>query len=438
MAKRISKNEFRYGVEGWYNGVESTAFTRNIVTGDETPLNTRYASGGSRMNSIAVYATHTLEINDRLIINDGIRYSFVGLNAKFTDTTFFKFPFTAADQNNGALNGNLGVIYMPDKNTRVIAGISSGFRAPNVDDLSKVFESTPGNVIVPNDDLEPEYTYNGEVGITHIVGGRFTMSATGYYTLFRNALTVKDYTYNGLDSILYEGVMSNVVAVQIAEAQTIGVTKTENFKADFEKKKDISAYLDYEGPKKNIQILKCGIGEEVYEMYPELKEKRVGLGVANIVLEYLDNLNRFEFTEDKTEIKNRMVQQFKASNAGISENKIEGRGKIKLANYFVEIEVYDYSVSEDETINLKDGIKDNMVTRIGLQVRFTNAENGTIIAASGLGEAKTTRELTLVSDASVDPIKFNQSTISISTKKALDVACANILDKMIKKGVFEK
>jgi hypothetical protein len=152
----------------------------------------------------------------------------------------------------------------------------------------------------------------------------------------------------------------------------------------------------------------------------------------------LDNLNRFEFTEDKTEIKNRMVQQFKASNAGISENKIEGRGKIKLAHYFVEIEVYDYSVSEDETINLKDGIKDNLVTRLGLQVRFTNAENGSIIAASGLGEAKTNRQLTLLSDATVDPIKFNQSTISISTKKALDIACANILDKMIKKGVFTK
>jgi hypothetical protein len=226
--------------------------------------------------------------------------------------------------------------------------------------------------------------------------------------------------------------------VNVLTAQTIGTTKTEEFKADFEKKKDISAYMDYEGPKKYIQILKCGIGEEVYEMYPELKEKRVGLGVANIVLEYLDNLNRFEFTEDKTEIKNRMVQQFKASNAGISENKIEGRGNIKLAHYFVEIEVYDYSVSEDETINLKDGIKDNMVTRLGLQVRFTNAETGAIIAASGLGEAKTTRQLTLVSDATVDPIKFNQSTISISTKKALDVACANILDKLIKKGVFPK
>jgi hypothetical protein len=234
------------------------------------------------------------------------------------------------------------------------------------------------------------------------------------------------------------GILLITSGVDVLHAQTIGKTKTEDFKADFEKKKDISAYLDYEGPKKYIQILKCGIGEEVYEMYPELKEKRVGLGVANIVLEYLDNLNRFEFTEDKTEIKNRMVAQFKASNAGISENKIEGRGNIKLAHYFVEIEVYDYSVSEDETINLKDGIKDNMVTRLGLQVRFTNAETGAIIAASGLGEATTKRELTLLSDATVDPIKFNQSTISISTKKALDIACANILDKLIKKGVFTK
>jgi len=230
-----------------------------------------------------------------------------------------------------------------------------------------------------------------------------------------------------------------ILLVQLgAYSQTIGTTKTEEFKAEFEKKKDISAYLDYDGPQIPIQILKCGISDEVYEMYPELKEKRVGLGVANISMEYLENLNRFKFTEDKTEIKNRMVKQFQASQAGISENKLDGRGKINLAQYFVTIEVYDYSISEDETISLKNGIKDNMVTRLGLQVRFTNAETGVVFGASGLGEAKTVRELTLLSDATVDPIKFNQSTISIATKKALDIACANILDRMIKKGIFTK
>lgn len=229
-----------------------------------------------------------------------------------------------------------------------------------------------------------------------------------------------------------------ILTTSFVSAQTIGTTKTEEFKADFEKKKDISAYIDYDGPQIPIQILKCGISDEVYEMYPELKEKRVGLGVANISMEYLENLNRFKFTEDKTEIKNRMVKQFQASQAGISENKLDGRGKINLAEYFVTIEVYDYSISEDETISLKDGVKDNMVTRLGLQVRFTNAETGVVFGASGLGEAKTVRELTLLSDATVDPIKFNQSTISIATKKALDIACANILDRMIKKGIFTK
>ena len=234
-------------------------------------------------------------------------------------------------------------------------------------------------------------------------------------------------------------ILLGIILISITSfGQTIGSTKTEQYKASFETKADISAFLDYEGPKKNIQLLKCGINDEMYEMYPELKEKRVGLGVANIVLEYLDNLNRFEFTEDKTEIKNRMVKQFQASQAGISQDKLDGRGKIRLAHYFVEIEVYDWSVSDDEEVNLKDGVKNTMVTRLGLQVRFTDAETGEIIAASGLGEAKTTRELTLLSDATVDPVKFNQSTVSIATKKALDIACARILDRMIKKGIFTK
>lgn len=232
-------------------------------------------------------------------------------------------------------------------------------------------------------------------------------------------------------------VLSMIMLSNTLIAQTVGSTKTEQYKASFETSIDIERFLDYDGPTIPVQILKAGISDEMYEMYPELKEKRVGLGVANISMEYLENLNRFRFTEDKTEIKNRMVKQFQASQAGIAENPLDGRGKINLAEYFVTIECYDYSVSEDETVNLKDGVKNLMVTRIGLQVRFTNAETGVVFGASGLGEATTTRELTFLSDATVDEVKFNQSTISIATKKALDIACARILDRMIKRGIFE-
>jgi hypothetical protein len=223
-----------------------------------------------------------------------------------------------------------------------------------------------------------------------------------------------------------------------ANAQTVGKTQTEQYKASFETSVNIDSLMNYDGKQIPIQILKIGINDEVYEQYPELKEKKVGLGVANIVLEYLENLNRFTFTEDKTEIKNRMVKQFQASQAGISADTLDGRGKIRLAHYFVTIEVYDFSISEDETVNMTNGVKNTVVTRLGLQIRFTDAETGQIIAASGLGEAKTVRELSLINDDNLSEVKFNQSTIGISTKKALDIACSRILLRMIKKGVFPK
>jgi hypothetical protein len=229
-----------------------------------------------------------------------------------------------------------------------------------------------------------------------------------------------------------------LLLLSVTASAQVATTKTENFKASFETKIDISQYMDYDGVTIPIQILKCGISDEMYEQYPELKEKRVGLGVANITLEYLENLNRFTFTEEKTEIKNRMVKQFQASQAGFTQDKLDGRGKIRLAHYFVEIECYDYSISEDEEIRVKDGIKETVVTRIGLQVRFTNAETGEIIAASGLGEAKTTREASLLNDENLSEVKFNQSTIGTATKKALDIACARILSRMVKKNVFPK
>ena len=224
---------------------------------------------------------------------------------------------------------------------------------------------------------------------------------------------------------------------QKATSQVIGKTITEDYKASFEKKSNIDSLLEYNGPKIPIQILSLGISEEVYAMYPELKDKRVGLGVTNIVVEFLEETNHFTFTEDKTEIKNRMVKQFQASQSGITQDKLDGRGKIRLAHYFAYIECYDFSVSEDETLNMKDGVKNTVVTRLGLQVKFVDAETGEYFTGSGLGEAKTVRELTLMNDDNFSEVKFNQSTIGTSTKKALEIAAGKILLRMHKKGIFK-
>ena len=220
----------------------------------------------------------------------------------------------------------------------------------------------------------------------------------------------------------------------IASAQKIGSVKTEEYKADFEKKQSLEVVSDYNGdiviP---IQILKIGINEELYEMYPELKDKRVGLGVSNIVLEYLESTNRFKFTEDREEIKQKMIAQHIASAKGISENKIEVKGNVILAKYFVYIEVYDFSIGEDEEVSTS-GAEIKQKTILGLQVRFVDAQTGEIITGSGSGEAVTVKKANLLDG--IDDIKFNQSTIGVSTKKSLETASSRVVSKMIKKGIF--
>ena len=217
-----------------------------------------------------------------------------------------------------------------------------------------------------------------------------------------------------------------------------GSIKTEQYQASFEKSKSIDSVPEYNDTVKiPIQLLKIGINEELYAMYPELKDKRVGLGVTNIVLEFLEMTNRFVFTEDKLEIKERMINEFKASAKGFTENKIDGKGKIKLAKYFVYIEVYDFSVSDDEVVKLNGQSKTTQVTRLGLQVKFVDAESGTILVGSGLGEAKTIKTASILDGIDDSEIKFNQSTIGITTKKSLETAAARIVTRMIKKGIFK-
>ena len=226
-----------------------------------------------------------------------------------------------------------------------------------------------------------------------------------------------------------------IIIISISgSAQKIGSVKTEVYQADFEKKQSLEVVSDYSGdiiiP---IQILKIGINEELYEMYPELKDKRVGLGVSNIVLEYLESTNRFKFTEDKEEIKQKMIAQHIASAKGISENKIEVKGNVILAKYFVYIEVYDFSIGEDEEVSTS-GAEIRQKTILGLQIRFVDAQSGEIITGSGSGEAVTVKKASLLDG--LDDIKFNQSTIGISTKKSLETASSRVVSKMIKKGIF--
>jgi hypothetical protein len=236
-----------------------------------------------------------------------------------------------------------------------------------------------------------------------------------------------------------KNIITTLIAVLLLNLHSnaqIGSIKSETFQADFEKRQSIDDVSDYDGPMIPVALINISASDVVYEMWPELKDARIGLGVTNMVIEYLDWTNRFEFVEEKDAIKERMKNQWVASRKGVSANEIYGVGKIILAKYFVTIEIYDFSVSEDEVIALKDGVTQKQTTRLGLQVRFTNAENGTYFVGSGLGEALTTKiSEGLLND--LEDIDFRQSAIGVTTRKALETASSRIVSRMIRKGIFE-
>ncbi len=218
-----------YGTEFVYNTVTSEAYREHIETGViDPPINTRYPNGSTWM-SVGAYLSVKHKVSDKFLVNTGIRYSHYVIEAKF-DTTLFPYPYTTASLNKGAVNGSLGFVYSPAKNWTVYVNGSTGFRAPNIDDIGKVFESEQGSIVVPNADLKPEYAYSGEIGTSVVFGNFMKIDVSGYCTYLDNALARRNFQVDGQDSILYDGVMSQVQAIQnVSKAYVYGVQAEVNF-----------------------------------------------------------------------------------------------------------------------------------------------------------------------------------------------------------------
>lgn len=209
-------------------------------------------------------------------------------------------------------------------------------------------------------------------------------------------------------------------------------TMSTTTEKDIIEKADISTVSGYtDSIKKTVQVVNVDM-TKLFTLYPALQEKNVGLGFAESVLDYLDETNRFVFTEEKAEIKERMVTQFKASKKGVFEEPIDGKGKIKAAQYFVYVTVADFAVDEDETV-IKGKSIVVVTTFIRLQVRFVDAKTGQIYIGSGEGESTKTGESFL---KSLD-MKFSQSTVGKATRKSLETATTKVVENLIKNGIFK-
>lgn len=229
--KVIKDHELTMGADGQFNTLKSTGTLTNVNTGVVSNLvDTRYPNGDNTMNNLGLFAQHIYKFkNKKLVLNDGLRLQHSTLNSTIADNSFRNLPYTSINQKNTALTGNIGLVYLPSPQIKISTHLSAGFRVPNVDDLAKIFESgTSGGirqVVVPNPDIKPERTYNIDLGISQNVGKNFRVEASTFYTWFRNALVKAPFLFNGQDSILYNGVRSQVLAnVNANKAYLYGFT----------------------------------------------------------------------------------------------------------------------------------------------------------------------------------------------------------------------
>ncbi|WP_018127076.1 TonB-dependent receptor [Balneola vulgaris] len=216
------KHRLFYGAEMVFNDISSTGKITDIVDEQSTPTSTRYPDG-SDWNSFSGYLSHRFKISNQVTLQSGFRYSHFYLDASF-DPTYYPIPFNDVSINEGAITGSAGISYSPDESLQMSANLSTGYRAPNIDDAAKVFDSEPGSVVVPNSNLKPEYAYNADIGFVKVINEALKIDLTGYYTILSDALIRRDFTINGQDSIMYDGQNSKVQAIQnAAYARVYGI-----------------------------------------------------------------------------------------------------------------------------------------------------------------------------------------------------------------------
>lgn len=232
IKKINSQHQFFYGTDMYLNKVGSSAYSNDIVSKVTTAIASRYPDR-ALWNSWGAYFRWLGELSKKWQMESGIRYNYVHARAVF-DNTYFDFPFTKTEMNAGALSGSIGTVYRPNKKTSFRLNLSSGFRAPNIDDMAKVFDSEPGKVVVPNPDLQPEKLYNIEGGFSKDFGQTLRCQLTVYHAWLQDAIVRRDFEFNGSSSIIYDGEESQVQALQNAsKARVYGGLLAMEFKMNW-------------------------------------------------------------------------------------------------------------------------------------------------------------------------------------------------------------
>lgn len=229
--KSLEAGTLNYGVELVLNRVASAGMRTELNNGVISGAPSRYPDG-SRWNTAGAYVSRQFNTGSRTSLSTGLRYTHGGLRSEF-DTQYVRYPYREVESSSGALTGSLGAVFRPAEGWQFNGMVSTGFRYPNIDDIGKTFESTPGRLTVPNPGLRSEYIWNLEAGIVYTMGARLRLELNAFQSLLNRAIVRRPFSFNGSDSILFNGTMLGVEALQNASfAKAGGIEASVEWRID--------------------------------------------------------------------------------------------------------------------------------------------------------------------------------------------------------------
>ena len=219
--KEYSKSSLYYGIDFYYNDIESEGYRRNSETNEITATRSRYPDGGSDFTSFAVYGSYVNELTNQVTFNSGLRFNTINLKAKTTDSQALSNNSSELDLQNSALNGSSGLAISLNEANKISCNISTGFRSPNVDDVGKVFD-VGSSLVVPNSDLKPEYSISYELAYQRKTD-RSLFKIVAFHSRLYDAIVDGPFTLNGSSTATIDGETLDVFAkVNTGDAEIHG------------------------------------------------------------------------------------------------------------------------------------------------------------------------------------------------------------------------
>jgi hemoglobin/transferrin/lactoferrin receptor protein len=200
------------GIEMVWNEVTSAGINKNISTLAETATKARYSDSGATTQMHSVFAQGIYKMaKTGTVIQGGVRVSKYSLEALFSKANPWKLPYQSISFATTTPSYDLGLTQQLKKGLLLKASVNQAYRNPNVDDMTKVFDSKPGaKLLVPSADLKAERSTTVDLGVLWRKDRSFAIEAGVFSSAVKNLLLDQPGTLNGEDSLLYDGRLTPV------------------------------------------------------------------------------------------------------------------------------------------------------------------------------------------------------------------------------------